>query len=259
MGSTIICPAIIDWTMVNIELNNARRRDIQYVGNERTPVIIIDEPVLSTEELIQYASRDGKFSSTSQFAYPGIRANLPAEYGESLAPHLVKLISEVYDTPGTHEHQLVHQLFSLVTQRPEDLGLLQRMPHTDNNGPWYFATVHYLNAGDHAGTGFFRHRPTGYERISVDRYPSYVAAAKSHIAMNGPPAQKYINESDDHFELIAEVEHKPNRMVIYPGNLLHSGLIQPDRNLNADPATGRLTANLFLYFTPPGQGIDSQA
>jgi hypothetical protein len=121
MGSTIICPAIIDWTMVDIRLNNACRRDIQYAGNERTPVIIIDEPVLSTEELIQYASRDGKFSSTSQFAYPGIRANLPAEYGESLVPQLVTLISEVYNTPDTHEHQLVHQLFSLVTQRPGDL------------------------------------------------------------------------------------------------------------------------------------------
>ena len=49
-------------------------------------------------------------------------------------------------------------------------------------------------------------------------------------------------------ELIGEVEYRPNRMVIYPGNLLHSGLIQPDRDINDDPASGRLTANLFLYF-----------
>jgi hypothetical protein len=65
---------------------------------------------------------------------------------------------------------------------------------------------------------------------------------------NGPPAEKYINASDDHYELIGEVEYRPNRMVIYPGNLLHSGLIQPDRDINDDPASGRLTANLFLYF-----------
>ena len=141
-------------------------------------------------------------------------------------------------------------MFSLVTLKPEQLQPLQRLPHMDNRGPWYFASVHYLNAGDHGGTGFFRHRPTGFERITNERYESFKEAENSHFASNGPPAEKYINESDDHFELVAAVGYKPNRMAIYPGNLLHSGLIKPDRDICDDPATGRLTANLFFYFTP---------
>jgi hypothetical protein len=126
---------------------------------------------------------------------------------------------------------------------------LQRVPHFDNHSPFYFATVHYLNPGRYAGTGFFRHRPTGYERIPEDRYPAYMQAAESHIKAKGLPPEKYIDASDDHFELIAEVEYKPNRLIMYPGNLLHSGLIRPDRDINHDPAKGRMTANLFLYFT----------
>lgn len=234
--------------MVNIKLNNSCRRDIQIVGDEKTPVVVIDEPILSTDELVHYACKHAEFDSNDEFVYPGIRAELPAEYAKVLVPELVALISHLYNLPRSYDYRLIHQLFSLVTQPPEDLGPLQRMPHTDNRIPYYFATVHYLNSGDHAGTGFFRHRPTSYERITEDRYQHYIQTASAHMEANGLPAEKYINESDDHFELIAEVEYRPNRLVIYPSNLLHSGLIQPDRDINEDPANGRLTANLFLYF-----------
>ena len=237
-----------DRIMVEIILNSACRLNVQTVGDEKTPVITIDDPILSTDELVRYASQSAEFSSKNQLAYPGIRAALPAEYAAVLKPELVAMISDLYKIPRTYENLLIHQLFSLVTQQPDDLEILQRLPHFDDRSPDYFATVHYLNSGDRAGTGFFRHRPTSYERITEDRYQSYIQAASTHMETNGLPAEKYINASDDHYELIGEVEYRPNRMVIYPGNLLHSGLIQPDRDINDDPASGRLTANLFLYF-----------
>ncbi len=237
--------------MFDIKLNKPFRPDVRIVGDERTPVVVIDEPILRPESLIQYAAQHARFDTDSRFAYPGIRTDLPAEYAEAMVPELVKVISDVYKPPPAYQHQLIHQLFSLITKKPEELRPLQRVPHFDNHSPYYFATVHYLNPGNYAGTGIFRHRPTGYERIPEDRYPSYMQAAESHIKAHGLPAEKYINASDDHFELIAEIEYKPNRLIMYPGNLLHSGLIQPDRDISGDPATGRLTANLFLYFTEP--------
>jgi hypothetical protein len=222
--------------------------DVQIIGEEKTPVITIDDPILSTDELIDDAARRANFSSENQLAYPGVRADLPDDYARVLVPELISLATNVYEIPRSYSHRLIHQLFSLVSQQPQDLELLQRVPHIDDRSPYYFASVHYLNPGEHAGTGFFRHRPTAYERITEDRYPSYVQAASAHVETNGLPAQKYINASDDHFELIGEVEYRPNRMAIYPGNLLHSGLIQPDRDISDDPGSGRLTANLFLYF-----------
>lgn len=238
-----------DRTMVNIELNKPLRPEIRIVGNEKTPVIVIDEPIQSTDGLIRYASERATFDTDSQYAYPGIRTELPEAYAQALVPELADLIADVYSPPPSYELHLIHQLFSLVTRKPEELRQLQRVPHFDNHSPFYFATVHYLNSGEYAGTGLFRHRPTGYERIPEQRYPSYVQAAQAYIKSHGPPPERYINASDEHFELIAELEYRPNRLVLYPGNILHSGLIQPDRDINADPATGRLTANLFLYFS----------
>lgn len=237
--------------MVDIQLNSACRRDIHVVGAEKTPVIVIDEPILSTDELVELAAASADFNPDDQFVYPGVRTNLPENYARVLGPELLALIAHVYGVPRSATPHLVHQLYSLVTAKPEDLEPRQRMPHTDNRSSFYFATVHYLTSGDHAGTGFFRHRPTGYERITEDRYPAYIEAVKAHMDASGPPPQTYINASDDHYELIASVDHRPNRLLVYPGNLLHSGLIQPDTVLDANPASGRLTANLFMYFTPP--------
>lgn len=240
--------------MVDIQLNKPFRPDIRIVGDEKTPVVVIDEPIQTTEALIRYASKHASFASDSQSGYPGVRTDLPAEYAEALVPELVDLIYDVYKPPPSNEFQLIHQLYSLVTRRPEELMPLQRVPHFDNRSPYYFATVHYLNPGIYAGTGLFRHRPTAYERISEDRYPSYVRAAETYVKSHGWPEEKYINASDDHFELIAEIEYRPNRLIMYPGNALHSGLILPDRDISEDPKTGRLTANLFLYFAESAIG-----
>ncbi len=238
--------------MFDIELNPELKTEIRIVGNERIPVVIIDDPIVSPDALIDYAATRAEFSEEGIQGYPGIRANLPPEYAETLLPELRKLIADIYKPPPAFEFHLIHQLFSLVSQSPEQLQMLQRVPHFDNRSPYYFATVHYLSPEPHAGTGIFRHRPTGFERVPEERYPYFVRAAEAHIASHGPPAAKYINGSDDHFELIAELEYRPNRLVMYPGNVLHSGLIDPDRDISADPRAGRLTANLFLFFADQG-------
>ncbi len=238
--------------MVDIEINPDLKPEIQIVGNERTPVVIVDDPIRSPEALIQYAATQADFSTEGVQGYPGVRAALPPEYAATLLPKLRELIADIYKPPPSLEFQLIHQLFSLVSQRPEQLQLLQRVPHFDNRSPFYFATVHYLSPDPHAGTGLFRHRPTGFERISDERYPIYARAAEAHVRSHGLPAEKYIDASTDHFEMIAELEYRPNRLVMYPSNLLHSGLIQPDRDISDDPLAGRLTANLFLYYSGPG-------
>lgn len=236
--------------MVDIQINSECRLETRIVGNEKTPIVIIDEPIQSTDALVQYAQQRADFISGDDSSYPGIRAELPSAYADALGPQLIGMISHVFKIPPSARPHLVHQLFSLVALQPGELAPLQRLPHTDNRSPYYFATVHYLANGDHGGTGFFRHRLTGYECITNERYESFKSAETTHISVNGTPADKYINATDEHYELYAEVEYKPNRMAIYPGNVLHSGLIKPDRDIDADPATGRLTANLFFYFTP---------
>lgn len=229
-------------------INSPLELRVTEIGNERTPVIRIDNLLSGIDGLIDAARRRGAFRYDPQWAYPGVRCPLPESYTTAVLSEIVPLIHEVYDVPDESSCQTAHALFSLLTTPAADLSLLQRIPHFDNHGLHYFATVHYLGPGHFGGTGFFRHRPTGFERITSARYPEYVAAAKAHMRAHGDPRPGYINASDDHFELIGQVDYEPNRIAIYPGNVLHSGLVEPSRDLGTDPASGRLTANLFLNF-----------
>ena len=68
------------------------------------------------------------------------------------------------------------------------------------------------------------------------------------IDINGEPKQEYCTSTSEHYELYHEIEYKPNRLVIYPDHLLYSTIVCPDTDINSDPQTGRLTANIFIEF-----------
>jgi hypothetical protein len=110
--------------------------------------------------------------------------------------------------------------------------------------------LHYLNDGPYCDTGLFRHRETGYERVTAGNVDGYIAARERWVDRNGPGEACYIKGSDAQFELYDRVEYRPNRLAVYPGCLLHSGLVDPAVDIDADPRSGRLTANVFVDFFP---------
>ena len=135
--------------------------------------------------------------------------------------------------------------FSLVTLQPDELQPIQRAPHFDSADQNIFALLHYLRVPPGSGTAFYRHRATGIERITNANFGVFVATAGpelSRLASNSG----YINGSDQFYEQIASVEALPDRMIIYHGSLLHSGIIPPGMSFSDDPREGRLTANFFL-------------
>lgn len=114
--------------------------------------------------------------------------------------------------------------------------------------PYYMAVIHYLSIGNHGGTGFFKDRHTGFEKVTAERLSQYKSSLLAQSETHGTPKPGYVTASSDHYELMYEIQYKPNRMVIYPGCLLHSGLINPETDISDDPRRGRLTANIFLNF-----------
>jgi hypothetical protein len=164
---------------------------------------------------------------------------------------LYQAIYDVYQIPKLFQLRPRNYCFSLISHQPEQLMMLQRMPHFDTLNPYYFAILHYLGPDSHGDTGLFRHRPTHWERIDQARSEHYFSAANAHIKQHGEPQAGYFVASDPHFELFERIEYRPNRLVIYPGNLLHSVLVDPNKDIDSDPATGRLTANVFVEFTRP--------
>jgi hypothetical protein len=232
-----------------IQVNPNASLQVLRVGIEKTPVIVIDGFAADTSGVIEYACNDVDYGPDSTSAYPGIRGDLPRSYVRAVLNRIYRLLFQVFAVPAGLGMRTVNTVYSLIATPEHELSAAQCVPHFDSTGVYYLAVLHYLNPGDFCDTGLFRHRPTGFEKILENRRDEFFASSKAFVDVNGPPKQGYIKGSDDHFELYDQIEYKPNRLVAYPGCLLHSGLVDPDADINPDPRTGRLTANIFVDFS----------
>ena len=234
----------------SIQINPKASLEVRNVGEEQTPLIIIDDFALDTGDIIDYACRSVEYGPDGTSAYPGVRGTLPRSYVRMVLNTIYRLLFQVYSVPHNLGMKAVNTVYSLISTPVDELSLAQCVPHFDGSDPFYLAVLHYLNPGDFCDTGLFRHKPTGFERITEPRYTEFIQSSRAFIETNGNPPQKYIYTSTDHYELYYRIKYKPNRLVVYPGCLLHSGLVDPSRDINPDPGTGRLTANIFVDFKP---------
>ena len=219
-----------------------------YIGQEQTPVIIIDNFADELSTLLGIARQQAVFTKDDGSYYPGVRAPLPQRYAIEVINQVFQLIYDVYTVP--HHLRIKPQIlsFSLISQAPESLMPLQRLPHFDTPEPYYFAILHYLNEAPHGNTAFFRHKNTGFERVNEARMEHYFTSANAFLTENAKNTPEYFVQSDQHYDIYHQIEYQPNRLVIYPGNLLHSTLVNLHTDIDDDPNTGRLTANIFINF-----------
>lgn len=212
------------------------------MGREGQPLIIIDGFHPDPDALIaDAASRE--FGHAGKY-YPGVRADAPAEHLQPCQGVIGEVLSRAFGYAGA---RLAETTYSMVTTRPEDLSAIQRLPHYDGLDENRIALLHYLTGPEDAGTAFFRHRSTGFEIITEERFPAYRDALKGEYP-DGPPAGYF--SGDEVFERIDEVEPRFNRAVIYRGLCLHTGLVPETHTFQANPRTGRLTINTFLNGVP---------
>jgi len=217
------------------------------VGAERLPVIIVDNFLSNPEVLVEYAAQYCAFEGVSDTFYPGTRAPIPPIYSFALRAFLGEAIGAAFGLAGSRvTGELSH--FSLVTTAPENLNVLQRMPHFDSPNPKQLAVLHYLCGPEHGGTSFYRHRRTGFEFVDASRSGVYADAVKVDLAALGSPPPQYICGDDAMYERIASFDAAFNRVLIYRSIDLHSADIRPGFPFIADPRSGRLTANTFFYY-----------
>ena len=234
---------------MNYSVNRAAKPYFSHVGQDKTPVFILDNFLENvTQDLL--SDIDNLVFDESPTYYPGIRAKLPEQYILSVARACVPLLQQIYAIPADHKVQFFDSYYSLVTCAPQDLSVEQRIPHFDGADPYRFALLHYLNPSQHGGTAFYRHQPTGMERVYENSVDDYLASVSDYLSKHGAPEDKYIDSSNQQFEKIGEIPYVQNRMAMYPGNLLHSGTINPATDIDDSPVSGRLTANIFLNFVP---------
>ena len=228
---------------------NALAKPMLYqIGNSKTPIIVIDDFARDQARSIRAAATNTRFTQDEVNLYPGIRAPLPVDYINSVVALIGKKIQEVYGIPADMQLKVTQACYSLVTQPASTLGLLQRIPHFDTTSPYSFAVLHYLAEGQHGGTGFFRHTPSRLERVYEVDKENYFNIANNFFNQTSAPEKAYLNSGNEHYDLYHHIDYLPNRLAIYPGNLLHSGLISPQQDISSDLTAGRLTANIFIDF-----------
>ena len=224
---------------------------VQTVGQARTPVIVIDDFGAGLEDLIGYACcGSAKYGPDATSMYPGLRARLPKSYTRAVLKQLYRLFFLVYSIPSNLGMKAVNAAYSLIATPEIELKPSQCRPHIDSSRPYYLAILHYLGDGPFCDTGLFRHRETGLERITADSLDRYNRSCEAYAAAHGQAVGAYVKGSNKEYELYHRIEYRPNRLVVYPGCLLHSGLVDPSIDVNPDPRTGRLTANVFVDFYP---------
>lgn len=234
----------------SIAVSRKSSLSVRQVGRERTPLIVIDDFAEDTGALIEFACAAADYEPDTTSRYPGVRAKLPRGYVIAVLNHLFPLLQQVYRVPAGLGMKPVNSVYSLITTPEAELTPRQCAPHFDSTRPFYLAVLHYLNAGTHCDTGLFRHRQTGLERITDEVVDAYIRSREVYAQEHGPPPPAYISGSNEQFELYERIGYRPNRLVVYPGNLLHSGLVDPAVDIDADPRSGRLTANIFVDFFP---------
>ncbi|ACT60141.1 DUF6445 family protein [Hirschia baltica] len=218
------------------------RFEIHRFGKEQNPIVVIDDFSSSPDTLL-------KTAHSSQYGpggrhYPGLRAQTSPAYLQDQDTLLKHILADVFAfNSGAH---FIECNYSIVNTPPEKLTPIQRIPHFDGTDTNTIALLHYLCPEQDGGTGFYRHNSTGFEHLSADRLGIYDAKLKQDVAIHGLPNPAYFNQSDAIFECIGTIPAKFNRMVIYKGINLHSGLIKRPENIGQRIENARITLNTFM-------------
>lgn len=215
-------------------------------GREKLPIVVMDEVLRNPEQVIDFVRDQIPFVTEEERRsnYPGVRSPTPRGYKEMLRTLVSPIAASIFKLPQDVGLE-PDCMFSLTTTGRADLRPLQRLPHYDLAGFGMLATVHYLFRSSFGGTAFYRHRSTGTEAVSADGEKAYRQALADELA-DATLAPEYVAGSGQFFEQVGEVPAAFNRLILFPGNMLHSASILPNHQLTSSVDHGRLTVTSFI-------------
>ncbi len=228
----------------SLALNSQARWHVLKIGNEKTRVLLVDDVFADIDAIHTLACKQ-VFEAEASTYYPGVRARCPAALRDALLTMSSGIIRQAYRLKDTERLADQGSWLSIACTQPDKLKPLQCVPHFDSQRHTDFAIMLYSSKGHFQGTGFYRHNPTGFENITPERWPAFEQSRRKNTPHGKSHSQEYFHGSDEQYTLMGKIDYKPNRLVIYPGTLLHSGLINSSKTLSDSPVDGRLTVNVF--------------
>ncbi len=210
-------------------------------------VLVVDDVLARPEDWVQFAvANRHAFKAAGYNAFPGLELGLPSALTGHFLDFLRAPIREAFQVRRVVR---AHSKLAMVTTPEALLKPLQTIPHVDNLSAGedhsVIAAVLYLFRESRlGGTNFYR------PCIQAPALAKLVNDAESMPAedfhrRHGVPV-RYPGDSDARFERSLSVTSAWNRLIVYPGNVHHSGAIARPELLHDDPLQGRLTVNLFI-------------
>lgn len=217
------------------------------VGNDQQELVRVDNYMQGVDQLRHDAISRNNFAVADSF-YPGIRMDIADAYIIELVRNFHSIIGDFFKL-DLRKIRKATAKYSIVTTSPENLKLMQCIPHFDAPTRNSLAVIHYLCDAPDSGTSLYRHRETGYEYIDQLRRDKYIQSLEQQFGHASQHPSGYIYGSNEAYEEIASYKTVYNRLIMYRGSSLHSGIIKPQYNFDPNPETGRLTVTSFIEFS----------
>ena len=232
-----------------LDINPHCQVTTEFVGEGHHKVVMVDKFYQYPEKTLKLALElpyTDRFEIVGNF--PGVRASVSVD-----SQPIFEKISDLWGIPlyPFFDHQPV--VFQGITNKSYHLNIGQRQPHIDQD----ITAMVYLNPAESCvgGTGLYRHRPTGLERVPItpdqeirdlaDRLElsnKFLNSAEGYENFQNSMIfnplfsnrdNSYINDGNEYWELLKLIEMKSNRLIIFDGRCFHSQHITPDQYTEA--------------------------
>ena len=215
------------------------------------PCVVIDDFLSDPQAMVDYATQNRqRFTMAPPNTFPGLQ--LPMSDGFSAAFNEF-FIQHVRSLLGARRTISIYSRLSMATLQPSELGLFQRICHTDpittHPQQCFAASVLYLfNDANLGGTSFYQPTMTkdALYRLFYSPDSPWCSMSNEEFTTELGVAPGYQTGSNKYFELIKMIPAKYNRVIFYDAYIFHSAYIDDPQLLNDDPSRGRLTLNGFF-------------
>jgi len=94
------------------------------IGEEGNLIVIVDDFLLNSDELIMMAEGQGVFVDEADNYYPGQRADIPQLYSQALAVFFKESIAPLFTAPNHTAPEVIESKFCIATKAPTELNLI---------------------------------------------------------------------------------------------------------------------------------------
>ena len=232
--------------MKNLKVNPNYVMERVLIPGTNLYVNIIDDFLLTTDAVTHFARNIAYFNPmfSDNTLFPGMRDKMPQPYTRLVKAFFETLLLPEIKPDGSYQSHFHSSLLSLVTCAPTELTVNQKMPHVDSCNNTDYAFVHYLSPKELGGTSFYRYKPKNFIEFTQDN-KSVLAEMITRVTDSPDDHNGYIIGDTSVFENVLTVEAKPNRLVVYPANVLHSANLISKNSYCGDINQGRLSISSF--------------